>query len=89
MQTLVIANPVTDVTGVAIRFLLFFAALTETAETEGSEFRQNPSFFAKSKPSEAGSILRGRGRLRIWSFPGTFENRGSGMEQASSDAEGV
>ena len=34
------------------------------------------------------SSSRGRRRLRIWSFPGSYGNRGSGMEQASSD-EGV
>ena len=39
----------------------------------------------KSEPSEAGPILEGRRRLRIWSFRGTYGNRGNGMEQASSD----
>ena len=30
-------------------------------------------------------IWKGRRRLRMWSFPGTYANRGSGTEQASSD----
>ena len=28
---------------------------------------------------------KGRRRLRMWSFPGSYANRGSGTEQASSD----
>ena len=42
-----------------------------------------------SKPSAAGSSWKGRRKLRIWSFRGSYENRGSGMEQLSSDVAGM
>ena len=47
-------------------------------------FRAN--LKTKSEPGAAGPILRGRRSLRICSFRGAYGNRGSGMEQAPSDA---
>ena len=41
---------------------------------------------AKSKPSEAVLIWKGRRSLRMCSFRGSSANRGNGTEQASSDA---
>ena len=41
--------------------------------------------LTKSEPSCAGPIWKGRRRLRIWSFRGSFANRGSEMQLPSSD----
>ena len=39
----------------------------------------------KPKPSEAGSVWKGRRRERMRSFTGAYGNRESGVERASSD----
>ena len=40
----------------------------------------------KSKPSEAGSIWKGRRNLRIYSFRGSYANRGSAAREICDDA---
>ena len=42
-------------------------------------------FPSNAKPGEAGLRLGGRRNPRIWSFPGIYANRGSGMQRISSD----
>ena len=40
----------------------------------------------KPKPSAAGLRRKGRRKERRWNFPGTYGNRGNGMQRVSSDA---
>ena len=59
-------------------------APTETGEMECSEFHASPK--PDSKPSGAGLSRKGRRKERIWNFPGTYGNRGNGVQRVSSDA---
>ena len=49
-----------------------------------SEFLAHPP--TKPKPNAVGSVWKGRRKERIWNFPGTYGNRGNGMQRVSSDA---
>ena len=46
---------------------------------------RGPSPNTDSKPSGAGLSRKGRRKERIWNFPGTYGNRGNGVQRVSSD----
>ncbi len=44
-----------------------------------------PRITKPEVPPRGPPVWKGRRSFRIWSFPGSYANRGSGMEKASSD----